>query len=194
MAAYDVVLALHIIAALAAFGMSTLLHGSEWMARRARSVAELRPLGTAMRYGFLMPLFGTTLVALGVVLVLISPEDEKVGFGDPFVWCGLVAYVLLTASGAVMAPYSKAIASAVAAAPDGPIDPELRSIVLARPGTVVGHMATALLLAVVVDMTTRPDALVAPLVLAGGLVLGYLVGEVAARSLPDPVQVATATR
>ncbi|GAB3866551.1 hypothetical protein GCM10028801_38980 [Nocardioides maradonensis] len=194
MAAYDVVLALHIIAALAVFGMSTLLHGCEWMARRARTVAELRPLGTAMGYGFLMPVLGTTLVALGVVLVLISPDDEKVGFGDPFVWSGLIAYALLTASGAVMAPYSKAIAAAVAAAPDGPIGPELRAVVLARPGTVVGHMTTALLLAVVVDMTTKPDALVAPLVLLVGLGVGYLVGRAAARPVADRARLATATR
>ena len=177
MSGYDLLLFLHITAALVAFGMSAFLHGSEWLARRARTVAELRPLGAAMRYGFVMPISGTTLVALGVALVLASPADEKFGFGDPFVWCGLVAFVLLTASGAVMAPYSRAIAEAVEAAPEGPISPDLHRTVFARSGMVVGHMTTALLVAVVFDMTTKPNALVAPLALVVGLGAGALVGN-----------------
>lgn len=176
MSAYDVVLALHITAALVAFGMATLLHGCEWMARSARTTAELRPLATAMRYGFLVPVFGTALVALGVVLVLLSSDDEKVGFGDPFVWCGLIAFALLTASGTVMAPYSKRIAEAVTAAAEGPIPPELGALVLDRRGVVVGHMATGLLLAVVFDMSTKPDAFVAPMVLLAGLGVGAAAG------------------
>jgi hypothetical protein len=187
MSAYDVVLALHITAALALFALAGLVHGSEWLTLRARTVAELRPLAWSMRLAFGFPVLGTTLVVLGVVLVLLAPANDHIGFGTPFVWSGLVAFAILTASGSVMRPYAVRITEAVEAAPDGPIPPEVAAAVHDRRGIVTGHMTTFLTLAVAFDMATKPNAVVAPGVLVVGLAVGAAVG---ARFRPAADQVA----
>ena len=185
-AVYHAVLFLHLAVVMAAFTLSGVLHGCEWVMRRAATVAEVRTLA---KPGALGPLFGLITVLLlgfGAWLLHLSKRPAY-GWGDPFVWTAVLALVAAMGLGiGVMGPAHERLTAAAAAAGDGPVSPELRAVVLERPARIASHVNTFLVLGVVLNMTTKPGTAVAVLDLVVGAVLGALIGLASARPVGTP--------
>ncbi len=176
----DVVLFLHISAALLAFGTAGALHAVEWLSRGATSVGELRTSGRAGGLGRLFPIAILLLLLLGAWLLHLS--EGTFSFSDGWVWTAVVALVILGATGGlIMDKHAKAFRSLLAATPDGPIPDAMRELAFDTRSWTVGHFDTALALAVVFNMTTKPDTLGAIVVLVVGGAIGGAIGLAGAR-------------
>lgn len=184
----DVVLFLHILALLLAFGIGTTLHAGEWQSRKATTVGELR---AASRMGHrLAPLFPLLLVALlGLGAWLVHLNDPEFSYEDGWISTAIVAViVLLGIGGGLLAPRAKRMDDALdAAAPGDPLTEQLRAEVADPVVWVGGHVNTFLALAVVFNMATKPDTVGAVVVLVVGVALGGLIGLLGARSAAAPV-------
>ncbi|MGB8651832.1 MAG: hypothetical protein WCD35_14350 [Mycobacteriales bacterium] len=177
----DVVLFLHIVAALAAFSVSTVIHVGEWSSRRATTVAELRAWAVlTKRLSPLFPVLIAILLGLGAWLLHLSGGEFR--WSDGWVVAAVVALGVLFVSGvAVLDPTARTYAAALVAAPDGPVTPELRAASRNALPWTLGHLNTGLALAVVLNMTTKPAGTTAALVLVLGAGLGGLIGHSGAR-------------
>ena len=124
----------HIAVLLFAFGLSGVLHGSEWLMARASTVAELRSMARPQKLG---PLFAPIIVALlafGFALIGMSKDPDKFEFSDPFAWTATVVLVFLFLDGPLLlGRHATAMGKAIASAPDGPVTPELRAMTLIAP-------------------------------------------------------------
>ena len=181
---YDVVLFLHILTLLVAFGLGITLHHAEWSTRTARTVGELRTITGVYRRGTFFPVLIVLLFVGGAELVHLSKKNgEEFHFGDAWVWTALVSLVILMVSGgAVLGRHATRYAKLLAATPDGAITPEVRAATFEPLTWATSHMNTALAIAVVFNMVTKPsDDLSAIGALAVGIVVGSLVGIVGAR-------------
>jgi hypothetical protein len=175
MSSYEVVLFLHVLAAIAAFVLAGAHHAAEYLVRSATTVGQLRQLARVHRTGPLFAVLVVLLFVLGAWLLGIS--DEAFSFGDGWVWTAIVALVVLFADGpAVMAPHGKAYGQALAQAQEGPITPELRAQATAPAVWAVGHMNTFLALGVVLNMLAKPSAAVCAVVLVVAAGLGAALG------------------
>lgn len=178
---HDVVLFLHILTLLVAIGLGSTLHHAEWSTRKAGTVAELRTITGVYKHGRLFPFLLILLLAEGMWLLQLSKSSSV---SDPWVWTAVVAVaILMVSGGAVLGPHSAKYAKLLAATPDGPITPELRAATFAPSTWGVSHMNTALAVAVVFNMVTKPsDALPAVAVLVLGVVVGTAIGLVGVRA------------
>ena len=176
----DVVLFLHISAALLAFGTAGALHAVEWLSRGATSVEELRTSGRASRLGRLFPFAILLLLVLGAWLLHLS--EGSFSFSDGWVWTAVVALVILGATGGlIMDKHAKVFRDLLATTPDGPVPDAVREVAFDARAWTVGHFDTALALAVVFNMTTKPDTLGSIVVLVVGGAIGGVVGLAGAR-------------
>jgi hypothetical protein len=176
---YDVVLFLHILTILAAIGLGTTLHHAEWSTRTATTVGELRTITKVYRRGNLFPILIILLFLEGAWLLHLSKKgDETFHFDDAWVWTAIVALVILMISGgAILGRQTSKHAKLLAAAPDGPITPEVRAATFTTSTWVTSHMNTFLAIAVVFNMVTKPSGNpTAIAVLVIGIVIGALVG------------------
>ncbi len=177
MSAYDVVLFCHVAVLLIAFGLSGMLHGSEWLMARASTVAELRATARPQKLG---PLFAPIIVALlglGFALIGMSKEPEKFQFSDPFAWTATVVLVLLFLDGPlILGRHATAMRKALAAAPDGPVTPELRAMTLDRTIWAVATINTFAVLGVVLNMATKPSLVVCVVNIVVGAAIGAVIG------------------
>ena len=185
MSLYDVVLFLHLLVLLAAFLLSGALHAAEYQSAGAASVQELR---FVTRVNRLAPGFGVVvllLLALGMWLVELSKDRNDVfDLGDGFVWTAMVVLVVLFLDGPlVLARRDKALQGALEGAGDGPVPAPVRDLAV-HPGTWrITHLNTGMVLGVVLNMATKPTAVVCVVdVVVGGL-LGMAVATVAAGRL-----------
>ena len=106
---YDVVLFLHILTLLAAFGLGSALHHAEWSTRTATTVYELRTITGVYRRGNLFPILIVLLFAEGAWLVHLS--EDAFDYGDAWIWTAIVALVILMVSGgAILGRHASAYA------------------------------------------------------------------------------------
>jgi uncharacterized membrane protein len=176
----DVVLFLHIGAAIFAFGLAGALHAAEWLSRGATSVGELRTSGRATRLGQLFPVAILLLLVLGAWLVHLSKKEFS--FSDGWVWTAVVALVILGAvGGLVLDKHAKEFRALLAATPDGPIPDPLRVMAFDSRSWLLSHLSTGLALAVVFNMAIKPNTAGAIAVLVVGIASGAAVGRLGAR-------------
>jgi hypothetical protein len=177
MSAYDVVLFFHVAVLLFAFGLTGVLHGSEWLMARASTVTELRATARAQKLG---PLFAPIIVALmglGFALIGMSKEPAQFDFSDPFAWTATVVLVILFLDGPlILGRHATAMGKALAAAPDGPVTPELRAMTLDRTIWYASHMNTFAVLGVVLNMATKPSLVGCVVDIVGGAGIGAVIG------------------
>jgi hypothetical protein len=181
---YDVILFVHILTLLAAIGLGTTLHHAEWSTRRATTVSELRTITAVYRRGNFFPIFIILLFGEGAWLLHLSKkQDEAFHFGDAWVWTAIVALVILMVTGgAVLGRGASAYAKLLAAAPEGPITPDVRTATFATGTWATSHMNTFLAIAVVFNMVTKPSSSATAIgVLIVGMAVGALLGAAGAR-------------
>ncbi len=181
---YAVALFLHILTLLAAIGLGSTIHHAEWSTRQATTVGQLRTITGVYRRGNLFPILIILLFAGGAWLLHLSKkQSETFHFNDPWVWTAIVALVILMVSGgAILGRHAVSYAKLLEATPDGPITPEVRAATFTAGVWASSHMNTALAIAVVFNMVTKPtDVASAIVVLAIGFVVGTLIGLAGAR-------------
>ena len=182
MTLFDVVLFVHIAALLGGFATGMIIHHAEWSARRATTVGELRIwVRVIRRFGPLFPIFILLLFVMGAWLLHLSKGEFH--WDDGWVVTAVGALVVLGAvGGGVLDPAAKKLLAQVDAAPEGPVSPELRALVLNPVPWTLGHMNTGLALGTAFAMTTKPDLGGALACLAVGAGVGALIGNGGART------------
>lgn len=176
---FDVVLFLHILAVLTAFGVASVLHTAEWTAPGSATTVELRAsLRVVRRLEPVFPVLLLVLFGLGAWLIHLSKTtDEKFGYDDDWIRVSIIGVIVLfVVGGAVLAPRSKKHGKVVDAATDGPLTPELRGVVTDPVLWLATHFQTSLALSIVFLMTTKPDLTGCIIVILVGPAIGLLIG------------------
>jgi hypothetical protein len=178
---YDLALVVHLVALLAAFGASTVVHVSMEKVRAADSGREaLQWLGLAHGFARVFPVALAGLLASGAWMV-----HGRWPWGAGFVEAGLAGVAFLAVSGgALEGGRARRLAAALAARPEEPIE-HAAALVRDPLWWCASWANTGIALAVVVAMVTKPSPGASFAVLAVGLVVGCVVG-LAFRRTPVP--------
>jgi hypothetical protein len=177
MSTFDVVLFCHIAVVLSAFALAGVLHGSEWLMGRAKTVAELKVVSRPQKLGPLFAVILIALVGLGFTLLHLSKDtDHQLKFSDPFAWTALVVAVLLFLDGPlVLGRHANELAKALETAPDGPVTPELRAMTLSKTFWYTAHLNTFAVVGVVLNMATKPSLVACVVDIVAGAGIGALL-------------------
>jgi hypothetical protein len=191
---YDLVLFLHLGVLLCAIALAGVLHASEWLLPRARSVAELRLISRPQSWGVLFAPIVAALLLLGMWLVKLSEDqDATYQLSDGWVWTAVVVLAILFISGAgIMGRHATQLAKVLDEAPDGPVTPDLRALATNPVPWVVGHANTFMAVAVVSNMVNKPGAAISALVIVGGTLIGAALGLAGMRRARGAWQLAPA--
>ncbi|HKC29698.1 MAG TPA: hypothetical protein VKB75_16905 [Jatrophihabitans sp.] len=177
----DVVLFAHILIAICAFAIATVLHVGQLVARGATSTATLKAWNPVNhRVEPLFPILALVLFALGAWLIGLS--DGEFAWSDGWVITAAVGLGAMEAvGGAVLAPRGKKAYEAVAAAADGPVDPTLRAIVVDRAAFGAAFFETTTALGILFLMATKPSAAASVAIVVVCAVAGAVLGSALAR-------------
>ena len=178
----NVVLFLHILVAILAFGCATVLHTTQFVMRGATSTATLKSWSpVSSRIEPIFPILALVLFGLGAWLLGLS--DGEFGWSDGWVIVSVVGLALMEIlGGAVLAPHGKHQHEAIMAAADGPIDRRLREVLLHPAVWAVTFFETSTALGIVYVMTNKPSGLASALIVGACAVGGALLGASFARS------------
>jgi len=168
----------HLAGVFAIGGAIGVTFGTYAMARRAKTVQELRVWGTIGRYMsqyHVIPLIALELLLSGAYLV--GELNEVYEWSDGWIGFSTVALLIGTAIGyLVITPRMSAIGQAAGPAPDGPV-PAAISEKLNDPilfGAVHGNLM--LMIGIIFNMTTKPGTFASLLI----LIVFWAVGAAAA--------------
>jgi hypothetical protein len=185
MSLFDVVLFLHIAAAISAFALSGVIHTAEWLLKRSSTAGEALRMARVNRLAPLFSVLIVLLLGLGSWLVQLSEDPDKFSFGDPFVYTALVVLAVLFVDGPlILGRHGKALGAALAQSPDGTITPQARALMDLPLPPVVSYANTFVVLAVVFNMAVKPSLVGCLASIALGLLLGLWVGRISARPMP----------
>jgi hypothetical protein len=185
---YDVVLSLHILAAIFGFGVAAVAHTTMFRLRNASTMQQVRnQLPILDKVGPLFPIAAVLLFAFGAWLIHLSPSDEKFHWSDGWVITAIVTLVVVEGvGGAVIGRGAKALSGKIESVPDGAVDPSTR-VLLADKGIWIGsHFTTAAIASVVFVMVGKPSGLGAVVT----VLIGAAVGIVSAIPFTKPAAVA----
>lgn len=173
----DVVLFFHIAAVLAVFALVGILHTAQYVMRSAKTVQEIRAwVNVSHRLEPIFPFLGLALFGLGAWLLHLSDGEFK--WGDGWVDTAIVSLVVLMGvGGALLGPRANALHAATAAAPDGPIGPDVRAAIMNRVFWTMSHFNSLLVTAVVFVMVTKPKGWVAALIVVLAAAVGAAIGN-----------------
>jgi hypothetical protein len=168
----------HIVGVFAIGGAIGVTFGTYAMARRAKTVQELRVWGSLGRYMsqyHVIPLLAAELILTGAYL--LGELSEVYEWSDGWIGFSTIAVVIATAIGyLVITPRMAAIGAAAGPAPDGPvpgaITEKLNDPVLF--GAVHGNLM--LMMGIIFNMTTKPGTFASLLI----LVVAWAIGAAAA--------------
>jgi hypothetical protein len=178
---FDVVLFAHIFIAICAFAVAAILHTAQFVARGANSTTTLKAWDPVVhRLEPLFPILALVLFGLGGWLIGLS--DGEFNWSNGWVITSVVGLALMEAvGGAVLAPRGKKMSTAIEAAPDGPIDATLRSIVVDPIAFAAAYFETATALGILFLMATKPSAVASALTVAACAAVGVALGLAVAR-------------
>ena len=188
MSLYEVVLSLHILAALFGFGVAGVAHSTMFRLRGAHDMTAVRGhLAVLDKVGPFFGIAAALLIIFGAYLIQIAPSEDHIGWGDGWVLTGLVSLVVVEAvGGAVIGRGVKAIIGKLEGVPDGPVTAETRAVLADRTVWMASHATTAVIASVVFVMVGKPSA-------AGAIVtvlIGAVVGIASAIPFSKPATVA----
>jgi uncharacterized membrane protein len=188
MKTYDVVLFLHIMAAVFGFGVAAVLHVMLFRLRSATDVRQVRDQMPVLKVAEpLFPLSAILLFGLGAYLVHLS--DGDVTWGEGWIITAIVALIVVEGvGGAIIGRRTKVLHAAVDAAPDGPIDAPIRALLADRGIWVGAHFNTAVIAAIVFLMTVKPDGVGSVVT----VVIGAVIGIASALPFAKPAPVTAA--
>jgi len=176
MSGYDVVLALHIMAVLAAFFLSGGLHVSEYLMKGATTMAEVRRLARPAKFA---PLFAPIVIAIfGLGEALLHMDGGSAyKASDGWIWTAMATLAVLFLDGPlVLARYGKQLDTLIEATPDGPVPDNVRAQITTPVPWVVSHANTFLALSVILNMATKPSTTYSVIVVLAGTAIGAALG------------------
>jgi hypothetical protein len=175
---YEVVLFLHITAAVLTFGVAAVMHVLLARLRSATDVRQVRDQMPLLKgLGPLFPVGALLILAFGAYLVQIADDGEGISWSDGWVIAAIVGLVAMEAvGGAVIARREKVLHDAVEAAPDGPVSGDIAALIHDKGIWYGSHFATAEAFGIVLLMTTKPSGVTSALV----LVVAGLIGVASA--------------
>lgn len=150
---YNVMLFLHIGAAIGLIGVTLMGYPVSSFAHRAGTVSALRPLVG------LLSVIGRTAPIMAVLTLLPALYLAFSGdwWGDGWVMVSLVLFVVAGGiAGAVIDPRVKALAAATAEAPEGAVPTQLRALLGDRVMHIGERVLTSVDVAILFLMTNKP--------------------------------------
>jgi hypothetical protein len=184
---FDVVLFLHITAAICGFMVAAALHVALVQMRRARTIAELQAWQPIIkRLEPLFPVIAATLFGLGGWLLHLSGGEFS--WSDGWVISAIATLVVVEAIGAgVLGRRSTALMARVRQEPDGPVPDPLRRAVLDPWLWVSAHLTTAAVIGIVCLMATKPSGALSVVIVVAASAIGALSAIPVLRApAPDP--------
>ena len=186
MSGYEIVLSLHILAAVLGFFVAGVAHSTMYRLSRADDMAKVRDhLKVLDKVG---PFFGVSallLLAFGAYLVQIAPSDADISWSDGWILAALIGLVVVEAvGGAVIGRAVKALAARMEDAPDGPVTADTRILLADKAVWVASHATTATMAAIVFVMVGKPSGMTSVVI----LVIGAVVGALSALPFLKPVK------
>jgi hypothetical protein len=172
----DVVLFLHIFAAIVTFGVAGVLLLSLAQLKAATDIGTVRIWARiSARTGPIFPILVLILIGLGGWLIGIS--DSKFSWSDGWVLTSVITLVLMEAyGGLVMAPADKKLSAAVNSMPDGPVPAEIRHEVLNPMVWAGAYGNTGAALGILFTMPTKPTGAGAIIIVGGAALIGIVIG------------------
>jgi hypothetical protein len=169
---FNVALFLHVGTVIVTFMIAGTLHACLHMLVRAKTVQEARPFAHLVhKLDPLFPFLALAILGFGFWLVGASHKEFKVG--DGWILTALIALIVIEGlAGALLAPHSKKLVTAIQEAPDGPLSAELRAQSRDPFIWYLAHTATVGFLGVVFVMTNKPSGVVSALIVVGAVALG----------------------
>ena len=182
----DIVLFFHIAAVLVVFALIGVLHTGQYVMRSAKTVQEVRTwANVSHRLEPIFPFMGIALFAFGAWLLHLS--DGEFTWSDGWVDTAIVSLVVLMGvGGALLGPRTRAIHDVVAAAPDGPIGPDVRSALMNKTLWTMSHFNSLLVTSVVFVMVTKPSGWASALIVVIAAGIGAAIGSYAAGPASSP--------
>jgi hypothetical protein len=185
---YEVVLSLHILAAVFGFGVAGVAHSTMFRLRAARDMGQVRGhLAVLDKVGPFFGIAALLLIVLGAWLIQLSPSEEKFHWKDGWVLTALISLVIVEAvGGAVIGRRVKSIIGKLEGVPDGPVSADTRELLADRPVWMASHATTAVIASVVFVMVGKPSGVGAVVT----VLIGAVVGIASALPFAKPVTAA----
>jgi hypothetical protein len=182
---YEVVLSLHILAAVFGFAVAGVAHSTLFRLRGATDMRQVRDhLAVLDKVG---PFFGIAalfLLVFGAYLIEIAPKEDGFGWGDGWVVTAIVSLVVVEAvGGAVIGRRVKGLVRRLEGVPDGPVTADTRALLADGPIWMASHATTAVIASVVFVMVGKPSAVGAVVT----VLIGAAVGVASALPFAKPV-------
>jgi hypothetical protein len=176
MSAYDIVLALHIFALVFGASVAAVAHSTMFRLRSAPDVATARDhLRVLDKTGPLFPIAGVLLFLFGAALIHLSDSSNKWHWTDGWIVTAIVSLVVVEGVGGVVIGRGvKQIDRRFEQLAAGPLDASARALLADRPVWLASHFTTAVIMSVVLLMTTKPSGVVSVLVVLIGASIGLL--------------------
>jgi hypothetical protein len=176
MSAYDVVLFLHILALVFGASVAAVAHSTMFRLRTAPDMATVRGhLRVLDKTGPLFPIAGLALLVFGGILIHLSKDPDKWHWGDGWIVTAIITLVVVEGVGGVVIGRGiKRVEAQLASVPDGPVDGSTRAVLADRGIWLASHLTTALVMSVVLLMTTKPSGVASAVVVVIGGALGLL--------------------
>jgi hypothetical protein len=154
---YNVALFLHVGVVIISFMVAAVLHASLHALARVKTVSQMRPFaGLVHRLEPMLPILAIFIFGFGAWLIGASHHSWH--FGDGWILTALITLVVIEGlAGALLAPRSKKLVTAIETAPEGDVSPELRAQALDPMIWDVAHIGTLGFLGVVFVMTNKPS-------------------------------------
>lgn len=174
MSAYDVVLFLHILAAIFGFGVAAVAHATMFRLRSAGDVGEVRGhLRVLDKTGPLFPVAAVLLLALGGLLVHLSDSEEKWHWSNGWIVTAIVALIAVEVIGGLVIGRGVKGLERNVADMAGPVDAPTRSLLADKPIWLASHLNTAVIASgVLLMMTSKPSGLTSVVVVLVGAAIG----------------------
>jgi hypothetical protein len=189
----DAVLFLHIVVAVAAFGVATVMHTIQWVSRGATSIAQLKAWNpVAHRLEPMFPVLALVLFGLGAWLLGLS--DGEFSWSDGWVITAAVGLGVMELAGAVLiSKRAKNVFTAIEYAPEGPIGDGVRAVVMNPVLWATSHFETGTAIGILYLMAVKPSAAASVAIVVACAAAGAAVGAAGARSQAvAPAEVAPA--
>lgn len=149
---------LHILLVIVGLCAAAVMHAALLLLRAADDVAATRPWPRVIAaLEMALPVAALFILFTGAWLLHLS--GGEFGWNQGWVIASVSGLVAVEAAGGLVAPRSKALRRAIDEAPDGPVGPDLRRLILDRVLWCVLHGGTAVFLAVVFVMVVKPSGL-----------------------------------
>jgi hypothetical protein len=184
---YEIVLSLHILAAVFGFAVAGVAHSTTFRLRGATEMRQVRDhLAVLDKIGPFFGIAALLLLVFGANLIMMAPKEDDFGWGDGWILTALVSLIVVEGvGGAVIGRRVKALIAKLDGVPDGPVGADTRVLLADRGIWVASHATTAVIASVIFVMVGKPSGATSVVI----VVIGAVVGIASALPFVKPARV-----